>query len=148
MHLHSRQTLLLSPTASAAFEISKQLTNETCTSLVSLQETEQTSFSIVQEGLILLRARKMQISWFPGGHFLHTIPLTTMKCKTLHGPLLDQCMQTAPSRDGPWLQLQVFSIIWCVQREITAEHLHNQRMLSCCAATGQEHPFSLQSLLP
>lgn len=62
MHLHSRQTLLLSPTGSAAFEISKQLTNETCTSLVSLKETEhlRTHFSVVQEGLILLRPRKMQ----------------------------------------------------------------------------------------
>lgn len=62
MHLHSRQTLLLSPTGSATSEISKQLTNETCTSLVSLQEIEHlgTHFLIVQEGLTLLRARKMQ----------------------------------------------------------------------------------------
>lgn len=61
MHLLSRQTLLLSPTGSAAFEISKQLTNEACTSLVSL-ETEHlgTHLSIAQEGLTLLRARKMQ----------------------------------------------------------------------------------------
>lgn len=62
MHLHSRQTLLLSPTGSAAFEISKQLANETCTSLVSLKETEHlgTHFSIFQDRLILPRARKMQ----------------------------------------------------------------------------------------
>lgn len=52
MHLHSRQTLLLSPAGSAAFEISKQLTNETCTSLVSLEAKHLgTHFSIVQEGL-------------------------------------------------------------------------------------------------
>lgn len=41
VHLPSGQIPLLSPAGFSTFEISDQLTNETCTSFISLQETEQ-----------------------------------------------------------------------------------------------------------